>query len=1215
MSFKWHIENNTSDPERRLNHLYHILDGPPRNLVEHCLHLSPTIGYDEAWKQLSEFYGREVDATEAFIRQLLEWKEIPAGDSEGLMNYASYLKKVKAALGANYTRIELQETMRKIVEKLPHPLRVRWVSKYLEHEHKLPALITFVERQALVAKELKYYECDRRPSKGKPEDTSKPIKAKALPVHHSSPSDNGIYCVYCKKNKHGIQSCHRFQSLNLDDRWNAVVDAKLCFRCLNVAHNHEACEEESTCGKCGLGTHHTLLHYVKKTPSRDSTNSKRATVYKTSDKPKAEAVTTSNAPPDRTNTETALEAGTPATTGHVHAMSTDRRPDGRTMLKLIPVMVNGTCTTVGFIDGGAAPTLAARSLIDRLGVTGRPCNQTMVTEAGTFDCKEVVQLTLGNINGGEEEERVKEVFVTDKINVSTDYIMPSDWLKRWPHMADVELQSLPTDHEQVELVIGLDTTLNRVILEQRHGTANEPSAYLTKLGWVAFGPTGDRSASEVSPVHHVHRKFDPQDLTEVLQSHFNRDFFEKESLSKLEDSLEDKRFLATLNNTTQHRHGKYVAKLPFKDSTPLPDNMNMAIRRARSLKRRLDNDEAYKTSYVAQMEKYTDKGYAERVPVSQLDREDGRVWLMPHHSVRHPVKQKDRVVFDLKARHRGTSLNEHLMQGPDLTNSLTGVLLRFREGQHAITADVQEMFHQVKVPEEDRDCLRYLWWPEGVTSKELQVFRMTSHVFGARSSPSVVNFCLRKTALDFGSMYNEEASNSIRRNFYVDNLLKAMDDEEECIKLTRDLINLCRDGGFRLNQWTSSSKQILAAIPREERDDSVAVLDLNKDELPTERALGIHWNMSIDVFTFRIVLKDKPFNRRGVLSVVASIYDPLGYLSPVTLIAKILLQEMCRRKLSWDEEMSADELVRWKTWLAQLPQLEEFQLRRSFIPPDFGDVDTLQLHHFADASQTGYGVVSYLRVVGVNGKIHCTLVIGRARVAPLKRTTIPRLELTAAAIAAQMDSKLKTELDLKLAPSVFWTDSTSVLKYLRNPTARYQTFVDNRVNLIRDTSDIMAWRYINTTANPADLASRGLSVADFLQSSLWFSGPDFLKMDETHWPTMPEDVVRGELDPDAEVKTSLVFDITKKEPTFIESIATRFSSWLKFVRTVAWKTRFIRHMQKARPYSGDSLSSAELRTAENLIWRLTQSQEYEEELSTLSKKGRSLKRSSKLIKL
>ncbi|XP_068234240.1 uncharacterized protein [Palaemon carinicauda] len=158
---------------------------------------------------------------------------------------------------------------------------------------------------------------------------------------------------------------------------------------------------------------------------------------------------------------------------------------------------------------------------------------------------------------------------------------------------------------------------------------------------------------------------------------------------------------------------------------------------------------------------------------------------------------------------------------------------------------------------------------------------------------------------------------------------------------------------------------------------------------------------------------------------------------------------------------------------------------------------------------SSYGVVSYLSVVVVDEKIHCTLVIGRARVAALKRTTIPRLELTAAAVAAEMDSKLKTELNLKLAPLVVWTDSMSVLKYLKNPTARYQTFVDNRVKLIRDTSDIMAWRYVNTTANPADLASCGLSVGDFLQSSLWLLGQDFLKMDEMHWPTMPEDVVRG----------------------------------------------------------------------------------------------------------
>ena len=484
---------------------------------------------------------------------------------------------------------------------------------------------------------------------------------------------------------------------------------------------------------------------------------------------------------------------------------------------------------------------------------------------------------------------------------------------------------------------------------------------------------------------------------------------------------------------------------------------------------------------------------------------------------------------------------------------------------------------------------------------------MTAHVFGARSSPSVVNFCLRQTALDFGNSYDEEATNSIFRNFYVDNLLKSMDDEQRCIKLTQDMIKLCAEGGFRLNQWTSSSKRVLSAIPLEERDDSVAVLDLNRDELPTERTLGMNWDMNNDLFTFRIMLKDKPFNRRGVLSVVASIYDPMGYLAPVTLIGKTFLQDMCRKKLSWDEVMSGDELARWKTWISQLPRLEEFQQRRSFIPPDFGEVESLQLHHFADASQSGYGVVTYLRIVGTEGNVHCTLVVGRARVAPLKGATIPRLELTAAAVAAQMDSKLKIELDLKLIPSVYWTDSTSVLKYLRNETARYQTFVANRVNLIRDISDVTAWRYVNTSENPADLASRGLSVDSFLASSLWFNGPEFLLKDEVDWPKLPEDVARGELDAEAEVKVSPVFDLTMKEPTYIEGLAKRFSSWWKFIRTVGWMLRFIRLANK-------NSSNTEIRSAETIVWKLIQKQDFGQEIEALSKK-QPIKKSSRLSKL
>ncbi|XP_066958910.1 uncharacterized protein [Macrobrachium rosenbergii] len=160
------------------------------------------------------------------------------------------------------------------------------------------------------------------------------------------------------------------------------------------------------------------------------------------------------------------------------------------------------------------------------------------------------------------------------------------------------------------------------------------------------------------------------------------------------------------------------------------------------------------------------------------------------------------------------------------------------------------MFLQVKVPIDDRNLLRYLWWPEGDTSRQIEEYRMTSRVFRARSSPSVVNFCLRKTAEDYGHLYDDETTTILLRNFYVDNLLKSFYDEARCVILINDLINVCRDGGFRLNQWTANNKRVLATVPEGERDDSVAVLDLSKDELPTERDLGIHWDMNDDNFTF-----------------------------------------------------------------------------------------------------------------------------------------------------------------------------------------------------------------------------------------------------------------------------------------------------------------------------------------------------------------------------
>ncbi|XP_069977487.1 uncharacterized protein [Penaeus vannamei] len=259
---------------------------------------------------------------------------------------------------------------------------------------------------------------------------------------------------------------------------------------------------------------------------------------------------------------------------------------------------------------------------------------------------------------------------------------------------------------------------------------------------------------------------------------------------------------------------------------------------------------------------------------------------MPHHAVRYPTKLKVRVVYDLEGKFSGTSFNGHL-QGPDLTNPLIGVLMLFRHGHDAITADI-EMLCQVKVPLEDRDVFRFSWWPDGDINKPLCDYRMNVHVIGARSSPSCVNYALRNIAEDHG--------------------------------------------GWRLNHQTDNSKDVLRKIPESERDTSVASLDLSKDNLRVERTLGVHWSMAEDCFIFKICPGEKSLTRRGVLSIVASIYYPLGMVAPLTLPAKMILRDMCQMQLGWDEYMDDREATRWSKWLEQLPKLSRFKLPRSQVP-------------------------------------------------------------------------------------------------------------------------------------------------------------------------------------------------------------------------------------------------------------------------------------------
>ncbi|XP_062391066.1 uncharacterized protein LOC134078917 [Sardina pilchardus] len=215
-------------------------------------------------------------------------------------------------------------------------------------------------------------------------------------------------------------------------------------------------------------------------------------------------------------------------------------------------------------------------------------------------------------------------------------------------------------------------------------------------------------------------------------------------------------------------------------------------------------------------------------------------------------------------------------------------------------------------------------------------------------------------------------------------------------------------------------------------------------------------------------------------------------------------------------------------------------------------IENIQLHHFADASEGGYGTVTYIHMSNTSGNIQVSLLLGKARVTPLKAVTIPRLELTAAVLAVRVDAMLRAELKLKRSHSVFWTDSTSVLKYINNEDKRFHTFVANRITAIRDASEPSQWRHVRTQDNPADEASRGLKVTDLLKNDRWLEGPAFLWRNEEDWPKAVLDITMDSSDEEVRREETVnainIYDASN--PT--DHLIVYFSDWRRLKTAVAW---------------------------------------------------------------
>ena len=341
-----------------------------------------------------------------------------------------------------------------------------------------------------------------------------------------------------------------------------------------------------------------------------------------------------------------------------------------------------------------------------------------------------------------------------------------------------------------------------------------------------------------------------------------------------------RRFLDIMQQEVRLINNHYQLPLPLRQEEPgLSNNHKMAVKGVLQVKKRMLRDETYHNDYINFMSDLMKKGYAKKADCDK-DVLEGWTWYVPHHGVYHPKTKKFRVVMDCSAEFEGRSLNAELLQGPDTTNNLLGVLIRFRRYGIPFMGDIEAMFYQVTIPEQHRSLVRFLWWPDGDVGKDLCEFEMGVHLFGTVLSPSCAGFALPKAASDSASLFREDAAKAVHIDFYVDDLLKSEETPKEASNMILGLQSMCAAGGFNLTKFVSNDKDVLDSIPVEKKAKGYKDCDLSRTSLPVERALGVHWCIESDQFGFRIIFQDKPLSRRTILSTVSSIYDPLGVAGP-----------------------------------------------------------------------------------------------------------------------------------------------------------------------------------------------------------------------------------------------------------------------------------------------------------------------------------------------
>ncbi|XP_075162598.1 uncharacterized protein LOC142235215 [Haematobia irritans] len=998
------------------------------------------------------------------------------------------------------------------------------------------------------------------------------------PVHRKvkmyQASTQRITCFACSQD-HYLKSCDKFLKMTPEQRFMVVKRNNLCINCFSGNHRLQQCASKLSCGKCN-SRHNSLLH-------RDARVSLSTEVAETDGEFPAPSQSVTN--------EQQIQS--------CFAMSSKLVLLGTAIVNLD---VNGMVFTArALLDSGSQASFISERLQRRVGIQTTKVNARISGLNNALAGLTQKQCTFNLMSGGGNGVKVEvNALVLPQLTgklPSSSVSIPEQYSFGDMQLADPHFGK----SDQIDILIGADVYPQIILEGVQRNVLGSLVAQNTIFGWVLTGQIDNSQRGVTTLVSFC---------TEISLNHQLEKFWKLEEPPRVSTITVEEEYCEELYRDTTRRSdtGRFIVCLPFKPQ--YAEGNGLGLSRSKAVRQFLRNEASLlkkpdlKVMYDAVVKEYESLGQ-----MARLEEPNGKVseFYLPHHAVIKPerISTKLRVVFNASCpTSTGLSLNDVLYPGPVLQSDLVLLIIRWRFFRYVFNGDIEKMYRQILLDDRHTRFQRIVLRQE--PSQDIQDFEIKTVTFGVNCAP----FLAIRSLLQLASEVEDEyplATKILREMMYVDDVLAGAHNLDLALHAREQLRSALSSAGFSLRKWTANDERILKDLPAEHllRENFLEIEDESK-----AKTLGIRWNAKSDTFYFSvkpISCRRDDFTKREVLSIIATLFDPAGWLGPVIVIAKMLMQQIWLEKTGWDERLTEASSHRWNQFITDYNILNDVKLERWI---GFEPRCNVEIHGFSDASERAYGACVYSRVISSDGIVQTNLLIAKSRVAPLKAISLPRLELCGALLLAELIASLRTDLSLdnKNANIFCWSDSTIVLAWLQKPPSSWTTFVANRVSKIQNLVGKECWRHVKSEHNPADIISRGVRPQELIGSTLWWYGPSWMKLSSADWQVQS----RSEFHTIEEGRDIRSFFIYIKD---FEDSLLRFSSYSRALRVMSYVYRFIALLRKKSSSTVEmQVSSNEIQVVKRKLAIVAQKAYFPEEYFSLTN-GYPLRKTSSLLNL